>query len=710
MSQSDSQYQLSTLNHLEYLFKKQLGLYLLLAKSNELTFKIYIELEPIYQDILLHCKINQKTANHINYNYNFIIDNKSLSFIEFYYYFLSTYQEHIDEEEHPNFIETIIIPRLFDEIKKNPQISSEIHQLKTYDSRHSNKFKEFEGKTLRKIMLKGKTLKLDITREIYDLSKQTIDLFKHILDSYEKPFNIYINLDKFLDPKQRKYIFELYYKRLICDDLYEVYKGYQQKPLSFDWRRYRKLLLHYEQFHFSNAIPYSINLCFGDYLPFFFMNDKILFKKYLKAITQPTVRPPQIYTPYYISNPNKFSFINLNKDVKRYLLEMPYGSKKQINSMTRFYKHYATGILEKQEVYKKILKTIKNYPRVFFHSDTFGVISLESPSQKSLEGNRITLRFFIYNLSTEKISEGLFHYYRSFKMDKEKDKFFSILKQGTAIFEKLFNFYPFHPFFFNRMNYHMVLYSAKIFAIDTIHPNFKLGYDVDPLLDDLFFQMEYPDTIDLDLISTSLDSIKNKLLRKISISFFNDSAYLWVLTYIEKYFYLLALLENKLPKIERNFEIIRDTFFSFINEIEDKLKAEVKDLEEFKLIIQLPKIADNLIDDIYFPRTLGLYYCLNYNKDARRLRIFKLNSISFNGIELYIIKKEFKKDPKLKLLKIRQTQQQDNLMKELFIENLSNEQFIKIKKLFSDLYPEFIRLHSLDLLVDEVNNYEGLIL
>ena len=695
MSQLDPQSQLSILNHLEHLFKKQLGLYLLLAKSNELSFQISIELEPIYQDIFLHCKINQKTANNINYNYNFIIDNKSLSFIELYYYFLSTYQDHIDKEEYPIFMESHIIPKIFAEIKKDPQISSEIQQLKIYDSRHSNKFKEYEGKTLRNITLKGKALKLDITREIYDLSKQTIGIFKELVKTFEErkdPFNIYLNLDNFYKANQRKNIFELYYKQIICDDLYYIYQSYNRNPLSFNWNSYRTLLLYYEQIHLSNAISYSTTVSFGFYFPFFFMTDKIAFNKYLDAITHPS---KQVYTPYSIGKQNYFSFANLNKQTKTYLFELPYGTKKQINSMNRFYKNYvSSGITERENILMKIVKIIDNYPRVFFNSDTFGVISLEIPSQKSLEGKRITIRFFIYNLSTKDISEGLFHYYHSFKMDKEKDKFFTILKQGTTIFRELFHFYPFHPFFFNRMNYNIVLYTAKIFSFDTIAKGSKLGYDVDPLLDDLFFRMYYPDTIDLDLVSTSLGSIKNKLVRKIALSFLDDYAYLWVLTYIEKYFYLLALLENKLPKTERDFENMIDKFNLFILAIQDKLKAETDELEEFELIIQLPKIEDNLIDGLYFPRTLGLYYCLNYNENNRRLRILKLNSISFNDIELFLLKKEIKKNPKLKFLKIRQTQQQDNLMKELFIENVSFTQFERIKKLFYKLYPEFIQLHS----------------
>lgn len=696
MSNLEPQSPLSTLNYLEHLFKKQLGLYLLLTKSNDLTLKIKIEFEPIYLDLSLHCKINQKTANHINYYYNFTIDNRSLSFVEFYHYLLSTYQDHIDKEKYPNFIETLILPKLFDEIKKNPQISSEIHQLRIYDSGHSNKFKEYESESLRKMISMGKTLKLDITREIYDLSKKTVEIFKFLLDGYENPFDIYIVLDNHLDSKERKFIFELYYKRIVCDNLFQVYKGYNQRVLGFDWRRYRNPFFPLSQYYLSDAITYSINMSFGDYLPYFFMNDKILFDKYTKAITQPKVSKPQLYTPYSISKPNNYSFQNLGKDAKKYLFEIPYGSRKQINSITRFHKAYVTsGIQEKTKLYEKVLKTIKTYPRVFFHSDTFGIISLEIPSQKSLEGNRITLRFFIYNLSTTDVSEGLFHYYRSFKMDKEKDKFFSILKQGTAIFEKLFNFYPFHPFFFNRMNYHMLLYSAKIYNIDAIHPDFRLGYDVDPLLDDLFSQMEYPNTINLDIVLASHDSIKTKLINKVVDSFY-ENAYLWSITYIEKYFYLVALLVNKLPKIQRYFESITDPFPSFINEIEDKLKAEVKGIEEFKLIVQLPNVEDNLIDDIYFPRTFGLYYCLNYNNDNRRLRIFKLNSVSFNDIELYLIKKEFKKDPKLSLLRIKQTHQQNNLMKELIIENLSYDQFVKINNILYKSYPEFIKLHSLD--------------
>lgn len=710
MTEVDPQYYLSILNDVEQLFKEQLGLYLLIAKSNELTIKIDIELEPIFQQITLHCKVNKKTANQINYNYHFVINEQSMSFIELYYFYYSTYITYFKEEE-PNFIEVFIIPKIFDEIKKNPLISSEIQQLEIYDSRHSDKFKEYESETLRTIKSIGKDIKF-VTKTIYDLSEKTKAIFEFLLTSIEKNnkyLNININIDEFLTHSQRKNIFELYYKRIVCDDLYATYKGYGKHALFFNWDYYRDLLLHYEDISLPNAISYSGFMSFGDYLPYFFMNDKISFQKYYDAIQSTPSLPssPKIFTPYYINDPNKFSFINLSRDEKQNLLITPYGSKKQINSMARFYKHYATGVLKKQNEYKKILKIIKNFPRVFFHSDTFGIISLEIPSQKSLEGNRITLRLYIYNLTTQEIPNGLFHYYRSFKMDKEEDKFFSTLKQGTAIFEKLFNFYPFHPFFFNRMNYHMVLYSAKLLKIDNILHGDRLGYNVDPLINDLFFQMELPSSIDLDLVSTSLNSIKKNLLKEIIAKFIDDSAYLWVLTYIEKYLYLLALLENKLPKNERDFEGISDRFFSFIVAIQDSLERAINGHKDFRLIVGLPKLKDNLIADIYFPRTLGLYYCLNYNKVNRRLKIFKLNSISFNPIELHLIKKKTKEDLKLKRLKIRQTKQRDNLMKEVFIENVSSEQFNKIDALFYDLYPDLVKLHSLTHLFKKVSEYQG---
>ena len=231
----------------------------------------------------------------------------------------------------------------------------------------------------------------------------------------------------------------------------------------------------------------------------------------------------------------------------------------------------------------------------------------------------------------------------------------------------MIDFYPYHPYFFNRRNHYALLYTA--FTLGVKPDSEAVMTELEKLYltpDGLNVLWEQNTTKGLKL---SEEAVKNTLMEKIK-QVLDRKLYLWAMIYIEKYQYFIVMIENEKKFNDRSRYIVKDKFHRFLKELSDWLsqKSEKKNKHKFWIISR--SLAGSSQNYYIYGLSAGLYYFLDYDVNNKRLFIIKLNCISFFPEEIEVFKEGLEGMEGVKKVNTFEFKVHNNFMKGLLISEL----------------------------------------
>jgi len=682
----------SNLFQLESIFKKQLAIYLLFSKSEQLSIPIDLIEEGEEFKFIIQCEnilrnreeVAGKNRVSIHFDYYFIIDKKQIDFISLYYMLYNKYMNFVIMY-YPNYIETSIIPEILDKIKNSEKLKGAMQGLMIYDENENNsKFSQFENSLREEIKKLGTEIEFSVKygEDQSDLLPKNETLLKILEKEFKTTGEYDLDLEKHYG-EDKIQLFEMYYKQYLTDNLlYYLNKDTKNfNLLSLINPEKPPFLIQNNKFIFNILFKDSNKTWIGQFFPYIFIENKKSYNSYkdiIKNLILTFGSSKRVHTPFSIKNEDAFSFKNFTESEKLILYKTPVGKAKSRAefSYDRYVDNYLKGTLtpEEKKFNKDILDILKTFPYFRFNGDTFAIISLEIMTAKSI--HKITIRGMIFNTSTEKESECLIHYKNAYELEqistiKER------LRKLAFMYNKLFNFYPYHPFFFNRKNIYSTLYTANALGLSiekSYNKNLIELYQIHTILDKLW------DTYEVDKKENIIqykDEVEKELLERIT-KVYKDQLYLWMIIYIEKYYYYRGMeQEAKNYNNKRKWNFTKN-FDDFILKVESRLNQETSGEIKHKIMAKARNTPSKFS---FIPITDGLYYLCLFSSKQNQLKIIKLNCISFFPYELIYFQKFLQKIG-ISVKKIIEFKVPKNFCKGILINNISQQDFEKITTKF----------------------------
>ncbi|MFX1453792.1 MAG: hypothetical protein ACFFDB_00320 [Promethearchaeota archaeon] len=682
---------------IEYSFNKLLASYILFSNldkfSSQITigngrkFKFSIKCDNISREKKLTLGKNEVS---ISFDLIFIVEKENLTFIKFYYKLSDIYKQNLNFN--PNYLIENIIPEILLKIKASKSLKASSKNLLEYDEKNKGVFKKFENIILQDIKRHQGIyfrFKEEIHDKFFDISPENYEIIEFLIEEFKKQNHAHIDISELYNDKEQ-YLFELYYKQVICDDIsYQLqqpknYHLLSLKDPNLEEHGAKEGLLATENTIFLGRIFQEVikgELKDPEDIENYNKISKV-FDNYLTDHTN---------TPYSILFAENFNHKTFTAREILYLYKNPIGKGKSrgVFPYNRFKENYLKGTLTKDQ--KDFIERIKNtlgfsrtvfgkesddyptktFPRLFFNGDTFGIISLENLTNTT---SSINLRVIVFNTSSKAEIDCLYHFKNSWNFSKSS-LILKRVREQKYLIEKLFDFYPYHPFFFNRKNYYARFYTA--FALGE-SPSSK---SLDEKLDNLYLTSQELDILwkinsleGINLKATG-DAIKIILIEQV-LDAYNKNLFLWMMIYLEKYQHFLGMVENNKPFASRNKWTPQTKFGDFIEDVEKYLNENFQDDRSFKIVVN--SIAKSSKKYSVVGVSAGLYILLIYYKKSSIMHIIKLNCSSFSSEEVEFFSKvlEFSESG----LKIEEFQVPSNFMRGLRVSGMDFDTFKDLTK------------------------------
>jgi hypothetical protein len=743
-------------------FETLLGHYLLFSNKSSLSISISLKGKADSDnkiELSLNCSISESSASEVSYSYFFERENNRLSFVSFYLLIMEKHS-HLVNKYKPNYIEKYILPELFEKVKSCPEIEEHYTDFLTYEKSYKNNgFQNCEQSLLREINDLGMTLlegvssqKLKNTEStllITDKNKKFIQkylegkfrgaqvykdsiksaLFSRMMDAIENEIN-------YENPHQ---IFEIFYKRIVCEDLAQ-HKAIEIKTLNtksipdmFRFTSFIDIYCYATEITPSGLMVESfdhieINLSIGEAFDKLYPKDsseRALYKNQIKEFFEEAKRNGSIHLPYALGGKTQKNYKNLTRSEKKALYDNHFASSSyRLNAYKKFIEIYFLKNKKDQTKNERAFRETLNdtfnnsFPLIYNIGDVYGLIACEVYQKET----KIHPRVALYN----SLSRGKHNNYLWIPDLKAREltNIGVLVKQinkiKEKIFDPLFNYYPYHPFFLTsesnyvRLYIHSVLYKNE-YKFETLEEavdyftSFRIasGGDVGAeILSALYSKMleTYLDStfnIAKQRVEKVVKVVAQNLNLKIADAIIHN-LYLLVGGYIELFLYFLTEINNHYPdyiseyEIEKYFNQYMDATenksFSIGNDVSDNL-SYLNYMKKVYVEGQIENVVDfgSYQSHHRFSLSHGFYLLFIYHQSANYVEIINLSCVSFPKQSKEKVKEIVDHSFESKH-KVIFSIAKNNLMNTIYIKDVSEHQFTEEmglkfrRKIWSALY------------------------